>query len=84
MALGAARGWEPLFLCAIEDVAMQLWFFSCLESGIHIGAPTHCFQAAGTVLFSSKYFFGGPLPAKTSIVIRVPVLQQGHCLSIVF
>ena len=35
-----------------------------------------CGTGAGWVF--SKYFFGGPLEPNTSIVINVPVLQQGH------
>jgi len=38
-------------------------------------------QFTGINLFSVRYFSGGPRLPNTSMVIIVPVLQQGHLLN---
>jgi hypothetical protein len=46
--------------------------------------PVRYESGTGTGWFSIRYSLGGPRLPNTSIVINVPVLQQGHFLSNVF
>jgi hypothetical protein len=46
--------------------------------------PVRYESGTGTGWFSIRYSLGGPRLPNTSIVINVPVLQQGHFLSKVF
>src|SRR5690606_40088554 len=46
--------------------------------------PYPNFYVLDTTLFTDKYFCGGPRWPKISMVMSVPVWQQGHFLSSVF
>jgi hypothetical protein len=52
--------------------------------GQKIPYPSRYESGTGTGWFPVRNSFGGPRLPNTSIVINVPVLQQGHFLSKVF